>query len=107
MFSATLHSQDVHKLAERICQFPTWVDLKGSLFPLLLLLFSWTHLLFLGKDTIPDTVDLALVWADPKKFKFWENPQIPTDGVHRGDVFRPNLSNSEVLIPFSFFRKKK
>ena len=28
-FSATLHSRDITDLAEKICQNPTWVDLKG------------------------------------------------------------------------------
>jgi ATP-dependent RNA helicase DDX1 len=30
MFSATLHSPEIKELSEQICQFPTWVDLKGK-----------------------------------------------------------------------------
>lgn len=30
MFSATLHSDKVRALSEKICRFPTWVDLKGA-----------------------------------------------------------------------------
>lgn len=30
MFSATLHSDKVRALSEKICCFPTWVDLKGA-----------------------------------------------------------------------------
>jgi hypothetical protein len=30
MFSATLHSPIVKKIGEKICKFPTWVDLKGK-----------------------------------------------------------------------------
>jgi len=30
MFSATLHSDSVRSLADTICRFPTWVDLKGK-----------------------------------------------------------------------------
>jgi hypothetical protein len=29
-FSATLHSDEVRKLGDEICKFPTWVDLKGK-----------------------------------------------------------------------------
>ena len=30
MFSATLHSDKVRALSEKVCCFPTWVDLKGA-----------------------------------------------------------------------------
>lgn len=30
MFSATLHSPEITSIAEKICKFPTWVDLKGK-----------------------------------------------------------------------------
>lgn len=30
MFSATLHSPEVKELGEKLCKFPTWVDLKGK-----------------------------------------------------------------------------
>jgi len=29
LFSATLHSPEIKELADKICQFPTLVDLKG------------------------------------------------------------------------------
>jgi len=28
MFSATLHSPEIKELADKICKYPTWVDLK-------------------------------------------------------------------------------
>jgi ATP-dependent RNA helicase DDX1 len=77
LFSATLHSPDVHKLAESICQFPIWVDLKG-------------------RDTIPETVDLAMIRADPTVLKdLWHDPSIPTDGVHRRDNVSGHLKTPE------------
>lgn len=30
MFSATLHSAEIKTMAETICRFPQWVDLKGK-----------------------------------------------------------------------------
>lgn len=30
MFSATLHSPEITSTSEKICKFPTWVDLKGK-----------------------------------------------------------------------------
>lgn len=30
MFSATLHSPEITATADKICKFPTWVDLKGK-----------------------------------------------------------------------------
>lgn len=46
MFSATLHSPEIKSLAEQICTFPTWVDLKG-------------------KDSVPETVSHLVVRVDP------------------------------------------
>ena len=43
MFSATLHSPEIGTLAEEICRFPTWVDLKG-------------------KDSVPEVGWLGLAW---------------------------------------------
>ncbi len=30
LFSATLHSASVKQLGQKLCRFPTWVDLKGK-----------------------------------------------------------------------------
>ena len=47
LFSATLHSNDIGELSQRLCEKPTWVDLKG-------------------KDAVPDTVHHACVFVDPE-----------------------------------------
>ncbi|CAB1097238.1 unnamed protein product [Ectocarpus sp. CCAP 1310/34] len=47
-FSATLHSPEIAKLADSICDRPTWVDLKG-------------------RDTVPQTVHHVVVRVDPDK----------------------------------------
>lgn len=47
-FSATLHSPEIAKLAQSICDRPTWVDLKG-------------------RDTVPQTVHHVVVRVDPDK----------------------------------------
>lgn len=52
MFSATLHSPEVKRLAAAICQQPLLVDLKG-------------------KDAVPDTVDHVLVRVDPAADVSW------------------------------------
>jgi len=65
--SATLHSPEISELADKICVNPTWVDLKG-------------------KDSVPDTVDHAVILADPVADQSWkrEHNKIPHDGIHRG-----------------------
>lgn len=47
-FSATLHSPEITKLSESICDRPIWVDLKG-------------------KDSVPDTVHHVVVRVDPDR----------------------------------------
>ena len=47
-FSATLHSPEIAKLADTLCDRPTWVDLKG-------------------RDTVPQTVHHVVVRVDPDK----------------------------------------
>lgn len=47
-FSATLHSPEITRLSESICDRPTWVDLKG-------------------KDSVPDTVHHVVVRVDPDR----------------------------------------
>ena len=72
MFSATLHSPQIANLSEKICKFPTWVDLKG-------------------RDSVPTTVQHAQIVIDPndeetvKQFKWSPNFDIQTDGVHSQD----------------------
>lgn len=45
-FSATLHSPEIAKLADTLCDRPTWVDLKG-------------------RDTVPQTVHHVVVRVNP------------------------------------------
>ncbi|CAB4029365.1 ATP-dependent RNA helicase DDX1, partial [Paramuricea clavata] len=52
--SATLHSIEVKKLADKIMNFPTWVDLKGH-------------------DSVPETVHHVIVHVDPKKDYSWKS----------------------------------
>jgi len=68
LFSATLHSQGVRNLAEKICQNPVLVDLKG-------------------RDAVPDTVDHAVVCVDPREDRTWlqSEPRVWTDGIHAPD----------------------
>lgn len=47
-FSATLHSPEIARLSESICDRPTWVDLKG-------------------RDSVPETVHHVLVRVDPDR----------------------------------------
>lgn len=78
MFSATLHSPEVRKLGEKICRFPTWVDLKGK--------DSTPDVTYVvGIDSCCQTVDFAFVWANPKENQEWINPsrRIQTDGIHQ------------------------
>jgi ATP-dependent RNA helicase DDX1 len=76
MFSATLHDPLIKDMADIICKFPQWVDLKG-------------------KDTVPETVDHAVVIADPVSDKLWQGTgkRIQTDGIHSKDnIDRQNPS---------------
>ena len=52
LFSATLHSPEITKLSERICQLPTWVDLKG-------------------KDAVPETVYHLVIPVDAAADLSW------------------------------------
>lgn len=65
-FSATLHSTEIQRLRDRICFYPTLVDLKGQ-------------------DSVPDTVQHVVVRIDPTDSAWWTSPPanpIPTDKVH-------------------------
>ncbi|KAJ1149640.1 hypothetical protein NDU88_002446, partial [Pleurodeles waltl] len=77
--SATLHSFDVKKLAEKIMHFPTWVDLKGE-------------------DSVPETVHHVVVPVNPKNDKVWERlkSHIRTDEVHAKDNTRPGTNSAEM-----------
>ncbi|KAL6067962.1 ATP-dependent RNA helicase ddx1 [Balamuthia mandrillaris] len=68
MFSATLHSPEIKQLADQICKFPIWVDLKG-------------------KESVPETVHHAVVIADPSTNHEWMHArtQIKTDEIHNRD----------------------
>uniref|UniRef100_A0A646QIB3 ATP-dependent RNA helicase n=1 Tax=Hemiscolopendra marginata TaxID=943146 RepID=A0A646QIB3_9MYRI len=78
--SATLHSFDVKKLAERLMHFPTWVDLKGE-------------------DAVPETVHHVVCIVDPRKDTQWHSLQrhVQTDGVHAKDNPRPTNTSSETF----------
>jgi ATP-dependent RNA helicase DDX1 len=69
MFSATLHSAEVKRLAAAICQQPMLVDLKG-------------------KDAVPDTVDHVLLRVDPTGDATWLQ-STPKVGVLAGSVLFP------------------
>lgn len=77
--SATLHSFDVKKLAEKIMHFPTWVDLKGE-------------------DSVPETVHHVVVPVNPKNDKLWEKlkSHVRTDEVHAKDNTRPGTNSAEM-----------
>lgn len=77
--SATLHDFEVKKMATRLMNFPTWVDLKGE-------------------DVVPETVHHVVIPVDSQKDKSWtslKNP-ISTDGVHNRDNTTA-LNTSEAL----------
>lgn len=83
MFSATLHSPEIRSLAEKICAFPTWVDLKG-------------------KDSVPDTVHHLLVDVDPTKDRTWgQLTNFPTDEVHIKEVRQGKVDPSNPVTPRS------
>jgi len=68
MFSATLHAPEIKDLSAKICQTPTWVDLKG-------------------KDSVPDTVHHVIVKVDPSAHPDWHKlePKPKTDNIHSLD----------------------
>nr|XP_037271589.1 LOW QUALITY PROTEIN: ATP-dependent RNA helicase DDX1-like [Rhipicephalus microplus] len=78
--SATLHSFEVKKLAERLMHFPTWVDLKGE-------------------DSVPETVHHVVCMVDPRKDTSWMNVtrHVVTDQVHERDNVRPGANTPETL----------
>ena len=77
-FSATLHSPEIANLSTKLCNHPTWVDLKG-------------------KDSVPETVHHVIISVDPSKDRSWvknnknnsssnfNNIDVPTDNIHQKD----------------------
>ena len=64
LFSATLHSPEISKLATTLCREPTWVDLKG-------------------KEHVPDTVHHAVYVVDPgSEDPAALVPAAPVDNMH-------------------------
>jgi hypothetical protein len=82
MFSATLHDDEVKRLAGQLCTQPTWVDLKG-------------------KDAVPETVDHMVALVSSQKDRSWgalhESREVPTDNVHVFDQCVPSSSTRESL----------
>lgn len=78
--SATLHSFDVKKMAERLMQFPTWVDLKGE-------------------DAVPETVHHVVTLVNPQTDLGWHSMRrhVQTDGVHAKDNVRPGNNTAETF----------
>ena len=70
-FSATLHSPEITELADKICDKPTWVDLKG-------------------KDSVPESVHHVVVELDPRApeaqalLASEHAKHVATDNVHPG-----------------------
>eukprot|EP00879_Flechtneria_rotunda_P016993 GHRR01017789.1.p1 GENE.GHRR01017789.1~~GHRR01017789.1.p1 ORF type:complete len:516 (+),score=173.42 GHRR01017789.1:811-2358(+) len=80
MFSATLHSPEVKRLAAAICQQPMLVDLKG-------------------REAVPDTVDHVMVAVDPAADGSWlqSTPKVYTDNIHAVDQIGPNIFTQECM----------
>lgn len=78
--SATLHSFDVKKMAERLMHFPTWIDLKGQ-------------------DSVPETVHHVVLHVDPQKDTSWKSLKrhVKTDGVHDKDHLNPTIETPEMM----------
>lgn len=68
LFSATLHSEEVKRLAREICQQPVLVDLKG-------------------REAVPETVDHLVLEVDPQEDRSWLQSVsgVRTDGCHTFD----------------------
>lgn len=78
--SATLHSFEVKKMAEKLMHFPTWIDLKGE-------------------DAVPETVHHVVCLVDPQTDTSWHNMRrhVQTDGVHAKDGVRPGQNTPETF----------
>lgn len=78
LFSATLHSEEVRRLASEICQQPMLVDLKG-------------------REAIPESVDHLVLEVDPRADRSWLQTVagVRTDGVHAFDAVGPSETGRE------------
>jgi ATP-dependent RNA helicase DDX1 len=78
--SATLHSLDVRKMADKLMHFPTWIDLKGQ-------------------DSVPETVHHVVLNVNPKLDQSWKTlkDHIRTDEVHAKDKLNPTIETPEML----------
>jgi len=78
--SATLHSVEVKKLADKIMHFPTWVDLKGQ-------------------DAVPETVHHVVCRVDPRADNSWQKLKniVKTDRIHDRDNIRSGSQSPESL----------
>lgn len=78
--SATLHSFEVKKMADKLMHFPTWIDLKGE-------------------DAVPETVHHVVTIVDPQNDKSWHNfrHHVQTDGVHANDDVRLGMNTPEAF----------
>lgn len=78
--SATLHSFEVKRMAERLMHFPTWIDLKGE-------------------DAVPETVHHVVLHIDPREDTTWHSlrQHVQTDGVHAKDDVRRGNNTPETL----------
>ncbi|XP_063951383.1 ATP-dependent RNA helicase Ddx1-like isoform X4 [Lytechinus pictus] len=78
--SATLHSFDVKKLAEKVMHFPIWIDLKGQ-------------------DSVPETVHHVVCKVDPREDTTWQrkSDKVKTDDVHYEDPIRWGSHDRETL----------
>lgn len=78
--SATLHSFEVKKMADKLMHFPTWIDLKGE-------------------DAVPETVHHVVTIVDPQKDTCWHSLRrhVKTDGVHGKDNVRPGVNSAETF----------
>ena len=98
-FSATLHSTEITELADRICDKPTWVDLKGKSVACVVIVlrnsctkcdkFSSISLVVCsGKDSVPESVHHVVVELDPESseskamLESDESKLLTTDDVH-------------------------
>lgn len=113
MFSATLHDPLIKDMADIICKFPQWVDLKGKdTVPEV----SHSYSLSLRRSNQPfQTVDHAVVIADPVADKSWQGAgkRIQTDGIHsKENIDKQNpsanpasLSEATKLLKAELLRK--
>ena len=71
-FSATLHSQSIHELAELICCNPTWIDLKGQ------------------ETTMPDTLHHVVLPVLPSQhYQLTVGPHSKNYGIVLDEIHTP------------------